>query len=145
MHICILCVITYFIDLIIALVACSCSPRSFIDSVKSTVVDFIDGAKKYTKTFIVLLILAVSFLCYSGITYNFVPHIKKTKSIWGSCSSNRKITINQNLMMYSRKAIDYVVLHEICHLKYMNHSKKFWAMVEKYMPDYKEAEKELKK
>ena len=48
-------------------------------------------------------------------------------------------------MMYSRKAIEYVVLHEVCHLKYMNHSKNFWAMVEKYMPDYKEAEKELKK
>lgn len=87
---CILCVITYFIDLIIALVACSCSPRSFIDSVKSTVVDFIDGAKKYIKTFIVLLILAVSFLCYSGITYNFVPHIKKTKSIL----KYRKMTYN---------------------------------------------------
>lgn len=71
--------------------------------------------------------------------------IKKVKSVWGSCSSNRKITINQNLMMYSRKAIEYVVLHETCHLKYMNHSKKFWEMVEKYMPDYKEAEKELKK
>ena len=71
--------------------------------------------------------------------------IKKTKSLWGSCSSNKKITINQNLMMYSRKAIEYVVLHEVCHLKYMNHSKKFWAMVEKYMPDYKLAEKELKK
>ena len=64
--------------------------------------------------------------------------IKKTKSVWGSCSSNRKITINQNLMMYSRKAVEYVVLHEVCHLKYMNHSKKFWEMVEKYMPDYKE-------
>lgn len=71
--------------------------------------------------------------------------IKKTKSVWGSCSSNRKITINQNLMMYSRKAVEYVVLHEVCHLKYMNHSKKFWEMVEKYMPDYKEAEKELKR
>lgn len=71
--------------------------------------------------------------------------IKKTKSVWGSCSSNKKITINQNLMMYSRKAIEYVVLHEVCHLKYMNHSKNFWAMVEKYMPDYKEAERELKK
>ncbi len=71
--------------------------------------------------------------------------IKKTKSVWGSCSSNRKITINQNLMMYSRKAVEYVVLHEVCHLKYMNHSKKFWEMVEKYMPDYKEAENELKK
>lgn len=70
--------------------------------------------------------------------------IKKTKSVWGTCSTTKKITINQNLMMYSRKAIEYVVLHEICHLKYMNHSKKFWDMVEKYMPDYKEAEKELK-
>ena len=71
--------------------------------------------------------------------------IKKIKSVWGSCSSNKKITINQNLMMYSRKAIEYVILHELCHLKYMNHSKKFWEMVAKYMPDYKIAEKELKK
>ena len=71
--------------------------------------------------------------------------IKKIKYAWGTCSSRKIITINQNLMMYSRKAIEYVVLHEICHLKYMNHSKKFWEMVESYMPDYKEAEKELKK
>ncbi len=71
--------------------------------------------------------------------------IKKIKYAWGTCSSRKVITINQNLMMYSRKAIEYVVLHEICHLKYMNHSKKFWEMVESYMPAYKEAEKELKK
>ena len=71
--------------------------------------------------------------------------IRKVKTVWGSCSSNKKITINQNLVMYSRKAIEYVVLHEVCHLKYMNHSKNFWNMVEKYMPDYKEAERELKK
>ena len=71
--------------------------------------------------------------------------IKKIKTCWGSCSSNKKITINQDLVMYSRKAVDYVVLHEICHLKYMNHSKKFWDMVAKYMPDYKLAEAELKK
>lgn len=71
--------------------------------------------------------------------------IKKIKYAWGTCSSRKVITINQSLMMYSRKAIEYVVLHEICHLKYMNHSKKFWEMVESYMPDYKEAEKELKK
>ena len=47
--------------------------------------------------------------------------------------------------MYNRKIIDYVVLHEICHLKHMNHSKKFYEMLAKYMPDYKEAEAELKK
>ena len=71
--------------------------------------------------------------------------IKKTTSLWGSCSSNKKITINQNLMMYDRFVIDYVVLHEICHLRYMNHSKNFWNMVSTYMPNYKEAEAELKK
>ena len=72
-------------------------------------------------------------------------NIKKLKSVWGKCSSSKKITINQDLMMYSRHAIEYVVLHEFCHLKYMNHSKNFWAFVEQYMPDYKDAERELKK
>jgi predicted metal-dependent hydrolase len=71
--------------------------------------------------------------------------IRKVKTAWGTCSSTKKITINQDLMMYSREAIEYVVLHEICHLKYMNHSKKFWDMVESYMPDYKIYEKELKR
>ena len=71
--------------------------------------------------------------------------IRKVKTSWGTCSSTKKITINQDLMMYSREAIEYVVLHEICHLKYMNHSKKFWEMVESYMPDYKIYEKELKR
>ncbi len=78
---CVLCVITYFIDLIIALTASSCKFTVIINDFKTTLADFIAGAKKYTKTFIVLLILAVSFLCYSGITYNFVPHIKKQKAI----------------------------------------------------------------
>ena len=71
--------------------------------------------------------------------------IKKIKTAWGTCTSNKNITINSELMKYDREVIQYVVLHEICHLKYMNHSKKFWDMVAKYMPDYKEAEKELKK
>ena len=71
--------------------------------------------------------------------------IKKMKGAWGSCSTTKKITINQDLMMYNRNIIDYVVLHEICHLKHMNHSKRFWAMVEKYMPNYKEARNTLKK
>ena len=78
---CILCMVTYVIDLLIALVACSGRFSMFAGSFKTTFIDFIDGAKKYTKTFIVLVILAGSFLCYSGITYNFVPHIKKQKAI----------------------------------------------------------------
>ncbi len=78
---CILCVLTYIIDLIIAVIASSGKLNNVYASFKETFFDFIDGAKNYTKTFIVLLILAVSFLCYSGITYNFVPHVKKQKAI----------------------------------------------------------------
>ena len=70
--------------------------------------------------------------------------IRKIKSAWGTCSANKNITINSYLMKYDRNVIQYVVLHEICHLKYMNHSEEFWNMVEKYMKNYKEVRKKLK-
>lgn len=76
----------------------------------------------------------------SPISYS----IRKFKSIWGNCSSRKEIKINQNVIWYSQKEIEYVCLHEICHLKYMNHQKRFWNMVEKYMPDYKESVKRFK-
>lgn len=79
--ICILCVVTYFIDFIIALIASNGMFKNIVKAFKTTFFDFIDGAKKYTKTFIVLLILATSLLAYSGITLNFVPHIKHRKSL----------------------------------------------------------------
>ena len=78
---CILCLITYFIDLTIALIASKGQFNLLVEAFKQTILDFIDGAKKYTKTFIILMILGISFLCYSGITYNFVPHVKRQKSI----------------------------------------------------------------
>ncbi len=87
---CILCLITYFIDLAIALTAFGAKPKQFIQAMKDMFVDFIAGVKSYPKTFVVLLIMATSFLCYSGITDNFVPHIKKHKSIM----KYRKITYN---------------------------------------------------
>lgn len=70
--------------------------------------------------------------------------IKNLKGAWGYCSSSKNISININIIMYSQKAIFYTVLHEFCHLKYMNHSIYFWNMVEKYMPEYKETENELR-
>ena len=66
------------------------------------------------------------------------------KRAWGNCSNKKLIKLNTKLVMYSDFAISYVCLHELCHLKYMNHSQKFWNLVKKYMPDYKLAEKELK-
>ena len=70
--------------------------------------------------------------------------IKKLKTAWGKCNSKGKITINPDLMKYDQRVVDYVVLHEFCHLRYMNHSKDFWNMVSKYMPDYKLLRNELK-
>ena len=70
--------------------------------------------------------------------------IKDIKYAWGSCSSNKNITINQKLISYSEIAIRYVILHELCHLEYMNHSKEFWNLVQRYMPEYKQVKKEFK-
>ena len=78
---CILCFVTYFIDLFIALVASSGQLKKLVEAFKTTLLDFVAGAKQYTKTFIVLVIIAASFLTYSGVTYSFVPHIKKQKAI----------------------------------------------------------------
>ena len=77
---CILCVITYFIDFLIALIPAQ-NIREYFTCFKTTICDFIDGVKNYTKTFVVLLILSVSFLTVSEITDCFIPHMKKAKDI----------------------------------------------------------------
>jgi predicted metal-dependent hydrolase len=69
--------------------------------------------------------------------------IKKLTRSWGRCSSSGNISLNKDLIFYERKVIDYVILHELCHLKHMNHSKEFWELVKHFMPDYKEQEKIL--
>ena len=61
----------------------------------------------------------------------------------GSCSSKKNITINLNLALKPIECIKYVVLHEMCHLIYMNHSKKFWDLIESKMPEYKQYKKLL--
>ncbi len=70
--------------------------------------------------------------------------IKDVKYAWGSCSSHRNITINKKLAKKNEKIIEYVVLHEMCHLKYMNHSEDFWSLIEQYMPEYKKYREILK-
>ena len=58
---------------------------------------------------------------------------------------NEKITINPDIAMYNREIIEYIVLHEFCHLKYKNHSKSFYNMIETYMPNYEQYVKEINK
>ena len=70
--------------------------------------------------------------------------LSNARSRWGSCNSKQEIRLNWRLIQAPPHIINYVVAHELAHLKEMNHSAKFWAMVEKIYPDYKTAEKELK-
>ncbi len=79
----------------------------------------------------------------SGLEYNRIK-ITKAKTRWGSCNSDKNICFSLYLVMCPLNVIDYVIVHEMCHLKYMNHSKKFWAEVEKYIPDYGEKRKWLR-
>lgn len=70
--------------------------------------------------------------------------IKSLKSAWGICYSNKSITLNLKLIHLKKELIEYVILHELCHLSQMNHSADFWKEVERYMPDYKVRRKLLK-
>lgn len=70
--------------------------------------------------------------------------IKNQKTRWGSCSTNKNINLNLRLMMTPPAAIDYIIIHELCHLTHMNHSKKFWNLVGKHCPNYKEWRKWFK-
>jgi predicted metal-dependent hydrolase len=70
--------------------------------------------------------------------------IKRMKTRWGSCSSAGNLNFNWVLVMAPLPVIDYVVIHELCHLVHMDHSKHFWDLVEQYCPDYKLHTKWLK-
>lgn len=78
------------------------------------------------------------------IMVGFAPEeyeIVKMKTL-GKCE-NKKIIINPEIVKYNRKVIDYVVLHQYCHLKHKNHTKAFFKMLEEYLPDYKKCEEIL--
>lgn len=78
-----------------------------------------------------------------NFVYNKIT-IKNLVSRWGSCSTKGNLNFNCLLMLTPDYVIDYIVVHELCHLREMNHSEKFWAEVEKIMPDYQRAELWLK-
>ena len=62
--------------------------------------------------------------------------VREQKSRWGSCSSKHNLNFNWKLIMAPPECLEYVVIHELCHLLYFNHSRQFWAEVEKRMPGY---------
>lgn len=70
--------------------------------------------------------------------------VRDQKRIWGSCSPGAMIRLNWKLVMAPLEIIDYVVVHELCHVKVPNHSHQFWALVETVIPDYKSHRKRLR-
>ena len=84
------------------------------------------------------------FNAHYGYVYNRVA-IRNQKACWGSCSSKGNLNFNYKLLYIPRELCDYVIVHELCHLKEMNHSKRFWALVAETVLNYKELKSELKK
>jgi predicted metal-dependent hydrolase len=78
-----------------------------------------------------------------GLSYKDA-RFKSMRTRWGSCTSNHDITLNVSLLLLPYRLIDYVILHELMHTKYLNHSVDFWGQLESVLPDYKPRRKELK-
>lgn len=78
-----------------------------------------------------------------GVTYGRIT-IRNQKSRWGSCSSKGNLNFNCLLMLMPSDVLDYVVVHELCHRKEMNHSPKFWTEVGRVLPDYEKQKLWLK-
>ena len=98
---------------------------------------YIDAAKEYFPE------RAAYFRQFTGGTYNRIT-IRDQKTRWGSCSARGTLSFNWRLMLAPPAILDYVVVHELCHLTHMDHSAAFWQAVEAVYPDYRSARKWLK-
>lgn len=86
---------------------------------------------------------AAYFLPLTGGSFTRIT-IRDQKTRWGSCSAKGTLSFNWRLMLAPPAVLDYVVVHELCHLTHMNHSKAFWALVESVCPDYRTHRRWLK-
>src|SRR5690606_11183715 len=79
----------------------------------------------------------------TGLAFASVT-VREQKRIWGSCSIEKNINLNYRLILQPESSMRYVMIHELCHTRHMNHSKRFWNLVEKFDPDWREHRRRLK-
>ena len=84
------------------------------------------------------------FNSFYGFKINRVA-IKNTKTRWGSCSSKGNLNFNYKIIYLRPALADYLIVHELCHLGELNHSRRFWILVSKTIPDYIKINKELRR
>lgn len=109
------------------------APREYIVKQKKELLFY--SLRKYAEDYLARRTEYWKQVC--GITFNKL-RIKDMKTKWGSCSSLRNVNLNWHLILLEERLIDYIIVHELMHLHEMNHGRKFWAWVAKYLPDYKE-------
>jgi len=83
------------------------------------------------------------FASIIGVDYGRIT-IRRQRTRWGSCSDKGNLNFNCLLILFPEDVIDYVVVHELCHRKHMNHSAEFYAEVERVIPEYRKCKKWLK-
>ena len=79
----------------------------------------------------------------TGLAYSSVS-IRQQKTRWGSCSSRRSISLNARLLFLPPDLVTYVLVHELCHTKHLNHAPIFWRLVASYLPDYRQFDRQLR-
>ena len=78
-----------------------------------------------------------------GFSFNRIS-IRNQKTRWGSCSKKGNLNINYKILFLPQRHRDYIIVHELCHLGEFNHSRKFWSLVEKTLPDYLQIRRDLR-